>query len=115
MSSEGSRKVTVALPAGLLEAAEARADQDDRRLNDVIRDALARYLGHGGWKSVGEATRDALRAGLTNQEALDAVRAEVPGGTTMDSVRWYRSKMRREGEDIPKDAEIKTRRKQGAG
>ena len=45
-----------------------------------------------------------LRAGKTNQDTLDVVKRRFPeANTTLASVAWYRSKLRREGENVPTD------------
>ena len=115
----GGRKqnlsATLGLPEHLSVALEKKAEEEGREPWDIVLDAIARYVGGPGARTVGAATCDALRQGLTNREAMDYVSREMGAETTPDSVRWWRSKLRRDGEDIPKDAEIKTRRKQGAG
>lgn len=60
---------------------------------------------------VGKAAREALLAGATNEEALEAVRAAVPSATTgIASIRWYRNKMRSEGLDVPSARELKAKK-----
>ena len=55
---------------------------------------------------IGEVAVRAIRAGMTNAEALSAVMAEFPGAqTTLRNISWYRSKLRSDGEDIPLDSE----------
>lgn len=46
-------------------------------------------------RGVGNAAQDAIKSGLTNEEALVAVQAEFPNAkTSMASINWYRNKMR---------------------
>lgn len=53
-------------------------------------------------RGVGTVIREKLLAGATNKAALDAVKDEFPGSeTTMATVSWYRSDMRKRGEKVP--------------
>lgn len=64
---------------------------------------------------IGEAAMAAIRAGMTNAQALSAVRAEFPGAqTTLQSINSYRSKLRSAGEDVPLNSEIEGARFDGA-
>lgn len=101
---------SVELPERLALAVAERAEEEGRDPWDVIIDAIARYVDAGN-RTVGAVTCEALRRGLTNREALDYVKRELGTDTTPDSVRWWRSKLRRDGEEVPLDAEIKRLRK----
>ena len=64
---------------------------------------------------IGEAAMAAIRAGMTNEQALSAVMAEFPGAqTTLQSINSYRSKLRSAGEDVPLNSEIEDARFDGA-
>ncbi|MEM7710761.1 MAG: hypothetical protein AAF264_08435 [Pseudomonadota bacterium] len=109
-----SFRMNLSLPADLHEAVEARATDERRALGDVIRDILReRLLGPDAEplvQGVGELAMRLIREGLANQEVLEQVRHEFPdASTTMDSVSWYRSAMRRAGEDVPTSIEAKRR------
>lgn len=50
----------------------------------------------------------ALREGLTNEEVLEKVLEDHPGASTsLASINWYRSKLRRDGEDVKTQRELK--------
>ncbi|MEM7470978.1 MAG: hypothetical protein AAF340_06445 [Pseudomonadota bacterium] len=107
-----SFRMNLSLPADLHEAVEARATDERRALGDVIRDILReRLLGpdaEPAVQGVGDLAMKLIKEGLPNQEVLARVRKEFPdASTTMDSVSWYRSAMRRAGEDVPTSIEAK--------
>ena len=56
--------------------------------------------------TIQEATVAALRGRLTNAQVLDRVREVFPDGSSLKCVAWYRSKLRREGENIPTNREL---------
>lgn len=57
---------------------------------------------------IGDAIREALKAGKTNQEILDIVKKKFPDSkTSLSSVNWYRGKMRAAGEKVPSGRELK--------
>lgn len=60
---------------------------------------------------IGEVARQAIRAGMTNAEALSAVTSRFPGArTTLRDISWYRSKLRNDGGDIPSNSEAEDAR-----
>jgi hypothetical protein len=53
-------------------------------------------------RGVGTVVREQLLAGATNQDALDAAKAEFPqSATTLATVSWYRNDLRAKGEKVP--------------
>ncbi len=68
---------------------------------------------------VGDIAIEAIRAGKTNDEALEAVKEAHPDKkTTLQSINWYRGKLRAEGaklkgssKPIPTSRELKTKAK----
>jgi hypothetical protein len=63
-------------------------------------------------RGVGDAAIDAIRAGKTNEEALDAVKAEFPDAkTSLASINWYRNKLRSDGEKVPTARELRKKAK----
>lgn len=59
-------------------------------------------------RGVGTVAVEAIRAGKTNEEALEAVKAEFPEAkTSLASINWYRNKLRADGEDVPTARELK--------
>lgn len=52
-------------------------------------------------RGVGAVARDAIRRGMSNEEALEHVRAVLPDAKTNKTcIYWYRAKMRRDGEEV---------------
>ncbi len=52
-------------------------------------------------RGVGRVARNALRAGMTNAEALEHVRETFPGArTTLACIQWYRHDLRSKGEKV---------------
>jgi hypothetical protein len=59
--------------------------------------------------TVGSTAIAALRAGMDNNAALEAVKAVFPDAkTSLASINWYRNKLRSEGEEIATAREIRT-------
>lgn len=59
-------------------------------------------------RGVGSVAIEAIRAGKTNEEALEAVKAEFPDAkTSLASINWYRNKLRSDGEKVPTARELK--------
>ena len=107
-----SFRMNLSLPADLHEAVEARATDERRPLGEVIRDILREHLlgseAEPSVQGVGDLAMRLIRQGLPNEEVLERVREEFPdASTTMDSVYWYRSAMRRNGENVPTSVEAK--------
>ena len=51
---------------------------------------------------VGDVAREAIRQGMSNAEALAAVKEKIPSASTsLSSINWYRNDMRKKGEDVP--------------
>ena len=61
---------------------------------------------------VGTVALKAIRAGKTNDEALEAVKAAFPEAkTSLASINWYRNKARSDGENVPTARELKKKSK----
>ncbi len=114
MSKEDSghmRRVTVTLPQELVNALHDMAEDARVSVSEAVREALNHYLFTERWPSIGEVARDELEAGKTNQEVLAIVQAQFPGASTsLGSVSWYRSKLRRTDATVPTDREARERR-----
>lgn len=66
-------------------------------------------------RGVGDAATDAIRAGATNEAALEAVKKEFPDAkTSLASINWYRNKLRQAGEKVPTARELKKAEKSKA-
>ncbi len=53
-------------------------------------------------RGVGTVAREAIAAGMSNEDALAAVKAEFPDSkTSLQTVSWYRNSMRKDDPSIP--------------
>lgn len=104
-------RMSVAIPEEYLAGLQDMAEDMGSSVSDAVREAVATYLMENYWReSIGGEARRAILAGSTNDEALAAVRRKFPGAaTTLASVAWYRSKLRKElGEaKVPTDRAAK--------
>ena len=51
-------------------------------------------------RNISAVAREAIRAGLSNADALAKVKAEFPdANTTVSSIAWYRNDLRKKGEE----------------
>ncbi len=66
-------------------------------------------------RGVGTAAIEAIKSGMTNEEALTAVQKEFPEAkTSLASINWYRNKLRSDGDKSVKTArELKKAAKGG--
>lgn len=104
----GAKRITITLPEDVYDALSAEAEEAGRKLSDVVRDAVTQLLFGQRWQSIGEVAEAAIRAGRTNAEALEEVRSRFPEArTSPESVAWYRSRLRKLGEDVPTDVEAR--------
>lgn len=103
-----SRRLTVTLPEDVYEAVAAEAEEAGRKLSDVVRDAVTQLVAGERWQFIGEVAEEAIWAGLTNAEVLEAVRGRFPDARTSPaSVAWYRARLRKAGEDVLTDVEAR--------
>ncbi|ADK73422.1 hypothetical protein RDJLphi1_gp21 [Roseobacter phage RDJL Phi 1] len=59
-------------------------------------------------RGVGTVAMEAIAAGKTNEEALEAVKAEFPDAkTSLASINWYRNKMRADDKSVPTARDLK--------
>ena len=59
-------------------------------------------------RGVGDVAMEAIKAGKTNEEALEAVKGEFPEAkTSLSSINWYRNKLRAEDKSIPTARDLK--------
>jgi hypothetical protein len=106
------RRISVSIREDQYLGLEEVAEDMGINLSDAAREAINAYLLGIHWKgTIGDAAEDAIRRGRTNREVLELVRAKFPhGATSLESVAWYRSRLRRNGEDVPTDREAKAKR-----
>lgn len=66
-------------------------------------------------RTIGSVAVEAIREGKTNEEALEAVKAEFPDAkTSLASINWYRNKLRSDGEKVPTARELKKQAREAA-
>jgi len=67
-------------------------------------------------RGVGTVAMEAIGAGKTNEEALEAVKGEFPEAkTSLASINWYRNKMRADDKSVPTARDLKKTAKDEAG
>lgn len=104
-----SNRLSISLESELYDALALEAEEQGRSLADVIRDHLrAAVLGKGPDERVGEVAEELIREGLPNEVVLEKVLQRFPDARTSDaSIRWYRSRMRQAGDDVPSQVEAR--------
>lgn len=114
MSQEASsqmRRITITLPQELVDALQDMAEDSRVSVSEAVREALNSYLFAEQWQSIGELAGSEIQAGKTNQEVLEVVKRKFPGASTsLGSISWYRSKLRRTDQSIPTDRQARERR-----
>lgn len=66
--------------------------------------------------TIGSVARENLKAGKTNEQVLEAVKKQFPdGGTSLQSVSWYRNDMRSKGDKVSTAKEAKAKQAKAAG
>ncbi len=109
--SGNMRRVTVTLPQELVDALHDMAEDARVSVSEAVREALNHYLFTERWPSIGEVARRELEAGKTNLEVVEIVRKQFPGASTsLGSVSWYRSKLRRTDLSVPTDRQARENR-----
>ena len=105
------RRVTVTLPPELVDALHDMAEDARGSVSAAVREALNHYLFTDRWPSIGKVVKKELEAGKTNLEVLEIVRKQFPGASTsLGSVIWYRSKLRRTNPSVPTDRQAREKR-----
>lgn len=109
------KRITVTLEEDQYVGLEEVAADTGKSLSDAARDAINHYLLGEHWKeTIGEMAKKSIRDGMTNAEALEAVRKRFPHArTTAASIAWYRSQMRKEDPHVPTDAQARHARGEG--
>ncbi len=103
------KRITVTLFEDQVDALQDVAEDLNGNLSEAVREAVSTYLMEHYWgNTIGDVARRALIDGATNQEALDAVKERYPNAaTSLSSIAWYRAKLRKAGEDVLTDREIR--------
>ena len=109
------RRMNVTIPEELVEGLEDAASVAGSSVSDVVREAVSRFLFEGHWKGVAEVAEDVILNDGTNEEALEAVFKSHPGAaTTLRSISWYRSRLRKDHPEVLTDAEVRRARERGS-
>ena len=102
------KELKVMIPDEIHDQLVQQADEAVRSLDDLVGELLAMKLQSKTQKTVGKVVEAAMRKGATNKQALALVRATFPDAeTSAASVSWYRTNLRKRGEDIPTDQEAR--------
>ncbi len=106
------KRLTVTLPEEYVIGLEDVAEDMNTTVSEAVRESVATYLIEHYWKeTIGEAAKRAITEGATNEETLNAVKEKFPqAATSLASVSWYRSKLRKDDPNIPTDREARGRR-----
>ena len=106
------KRLTITLPEEYVAGLEDLAEDMQTSISEAVREAVATYLMENYWKgTIGGAARKAILAGATNDQALSRVKEEFPSAaTSIASIVWYRSKLRKElGEaKVPTDRQARS-------
>ena len=100
------KRLAVDIPEDLHAALSEDAKQRNVPMAFLVRTLLSRHLGGDDHETMKAATVRMLREGASN-ETIAAELAMRFGKANRSSINWYRSKLRRDGEDIVSDAEAK--------
>ena len=115
MPSEDERKIkrlTVTLPEEYVDGLEDFAADTNITVAEAVREAVATFLMEHYWKeTISAVAEKAIVGGASNEGALNAVKEKFPeAATSMASISWYRSKLRKERpDDILTDRQARQR------
>ncbi|MGE0294813.1 MAG: ribbon-helix-helix protein, CopG family [Hyphomonadaceae bacterium] len=107
-------RITVTVDDDQHAAISEIAEVEGRGLSDIVREALADLIASRWPENIQEtATRAIVAEGMTNQEALEEVlkRHGDRAMTSLASIAWYRTKLRKLHPEVRSDAQIKLDRK----
>lgn len=106
-------RITVTLDDDLYSTLQDMAEEEGRGLSDLVRDALGAYVAKEWPTTIKETAEAGIRRGLSNQQTLALVlENHADARTSLDSIAWYRSQMRKVEPSIFTDA--RARREQEA-
>lgn len=109
--SKKVKRLTVTLPEEYVAGLEDVAGDMNTSVSEAVREAVATFLMDHYWKeTISAVAENAIIGGATNEGALKAVKAKFPhAATSMASISWYRSKLRKERPDILTDRQARER------
>lgn len=103
-----TKELRVTIPAELYEQLFQEAVRTSLSATEIVTDLLVGRLQGKKQKTVGKVAESAMRRGATNKQALALVRSAFPDAeTSAASIAWYRTNLRKRGEDIPTDQEAR--------
>ena len=108
-ASKKVRRLTVTLPEEYVLGLEDVAGDMNATVSEAVREAVATFLMEHYWKdTIGAVAEKAIVGGASNEGALNAVKEKFPeAATSMASISWYRSKLRRERSNILTDRQAR--------
>ena len=111
-SGKKVKRLTVTLPEEYVAGLEDLADDMNATVSEAVREAVATFLMEHYWKdTIGEVAKRAILDGATNEEALRAVGKKFPhAATSMASISWYRSKLRKTNPDVLTDRQVREKK-----
>jgi predicted transcriptional regulator len=112
----GQTRITVTIDDDQHAAISEIAEVEGRGLSDIVREGLAAVIADRWHETIAKTATEAIvKQRLTNQEALNYVRERHPhASTSLASIAWYRTKLRKDDPSIKSDAQIRLDRKKGA-
>ena len=110
-ASKKVRRLTVTLPEEYVLGLEDVAGDMNATVSEAVREAVATFLMEHYWKdTIGAVAEKAIVKGASNEGALNAVKEKFPdAATSMASISWYRSKLRKERSNILTDGQARKR------
>jgi len=116
MEDEGKKvkRLTVTLPEEYVAGLEDAAGDMNTTVSEAVREAVATYLMDHYWKAtIGEVAKQLIEGGASNDDTLKAVKKKFPqAATSMASISWYRSKLRKENPNVLTDREAREKKLQ---
>jgi len=111
-ASKKVRRLTVTLPEEYVLGLEDVAGDMNTTVSEAVREAVATFLMEHYWKdTIGAVAGRAIVEGASNDGALNAVKKKFPdAATSMASISWYRSKLRKEDSNILTDRQARERK-----
>ena len=114
-SGKKVKRLTITLPEEYVVGLEDVAGDMNATVSEAVREAVVTYLMEHYWKeTIGEAAEVAILGGATNEGALQAVKKRFPqAATSMGSIAWYRSKLRKDHPDLLTDRQAREKEEGG--
>ncbi len=111
-SEKKVKRLTITLPQEYVAGLEDVADDMNTTVSEAVREAVATYLmEHYRKGTIGEVAKAAILGGATNDDALRAVKKKFPqAATSMGSIAWYRSKLRKDHPDLLTDRQAREKK-----